>query len=453
MSNQTTVAILPSETSRFIQLAKPFERFSKEAVSGSYPLFLASIMALVWANLSAASYHSVWHTELTLSLGHFQITKSLVHWVNEALMSLFFFTVGLEIKRELLVGELASPKRALLPIAAALGGMLFPAIIYMVFNFGTPTSKGWGIPMATDIAFSLAVLAIIGKRIPFGTRIFLSAFAIADDLGAVLVIALFYTQNLVWGYLLLSILFFAGLAVANILWIRWTLLYALLGIGLWFTILGSGIHATVAGVLVAIFIPARGRYDTETFLKKVKAYLDHFECEPDACGHTVLLNQEHHNDIRGIEEACHNVETPLQRLEYSLHPWISLVILPLFALTNAGLLLKGMDITNTIRHPVTLGILLGLVLGKPTGIFLFTYLASRMFKAPLVSGVNWGHILGASMLGGIGFTMSLFISSLSFSSTQFLELSKFGIIFGSVVSGILGLIVLRLGSSVKSQTS
>lgn len=451
MPNETTVAILSSETSRFIQLAKPFERFCKEAVSGSYPLFLASLMALVWANLSAASYHSLWHTELTFSLGHIHITKSLVHWINEALMSLFFLTVGLEIKRELLVGELASPKSALLPIAAAFGGMLFPAIIYMLLNFGTPALRGWGIPMATDIAFSLAVLAIIGKRIPFGIRIFLSAFAIADDLGAVLVIAIYYTQTIVWGYLLLSILFLAGLALANILWIRWTLLYALLGIGLWFAILGSGIHATVAGVLVAIFIPARGRYDTETFLKKVKAYLDHFECEPEACGHTVLLNQEHLNDIRGIEEACHNVETPLQRLEYTLHPWICLVVLPLFALTNAGLVLKGMELTKAILHPVTLGIFLGLVLGKPIGIFLFTYLASRIFKAPLVSGISWGHILGASMLGGIGFTMSLFISGLSFPSAQFLELSKLGIILGSVVSGALGLMVLSFGSSLKSQ--
>jgi NhaA family Na+:H+ antiporter len=453
MSNETTEDALSLETSRFIQLAKPFERFFKEAVSGSYPLFLASLMALVWANLSIASYHSLWHTELTFSLGHFHITKTLVHWVNEALMSLFFFTVGLEIKRELLVGELASPKRALLPIAAALGGMLFPAIIYMTLNFGTPASRGWGIPMATDIAFSLAVLAIVGKSVPFGTRVFLSAFAIADDLGAVLVIALFYTQTLAWDYLLLSILFLAGLAIANMLWVRSTLLYAFLGIGLWFTILGSGIHATVAGVLVAIFIPARGRYDTQTFLKKVKAYLDDFECDPDACGYSVLLNQEHLNDIRGIEEACHDVETPLQRLEYTLDPWISLVILPLFALGNAGLLLKGLDIANAILHPVTLGIFLGLVLGKPTGIFLFTYLASRIFKAPLTSPVTWGHILGASMLGGIGFTMSLFISGLSFSSTQFLELSKLGIILGSLVSGVLGMFLLRLGSSVKSPTS
>jgi NhaA family Na+:H+ antiporter len=453
MSNETTVSVLPSETSTFLQLAKPFERFFKEEVSGSYPLFLASLMAIVWANISIASYHSLWHTELTFSLGHFQITKSLVHWINEALMSLFFLTVGLEIKRELLVGELASPKGALLPIAAAVGGMLFPAIIYIVLNLGTPALKGWGIPMATDIAFSLAVLAIISKRIPFGIRIFLSAFAIADDLGAVLVIALFYTQTIVWHYLLLSILFFAGLTLANILWIRWTLLYALLGIGLWFTILGSGIHATVAGVVVAFFIPARGRYDTETFLKKVKLYLEDFECGPEASGHTVLLNQEHLNDIRGIEEACHNVETPLQRLEYNLHPWISLFILPLFALANAGLLLKGMDIAHAFFHPVTLGIFLGLVLGKPTGIFLFTYLSSRIFKAPLASGVNWVHILGASMLGGIGFTMSLFISGLSFASNQYLELSKLGIIIGSIVAGVLGLVVLSLGSRVKSQTS
>ncbi len=421
-----------------------FERFFEKVVRGSYPLFFTALLALLWANVFSASYHSLWHAELTISLGHFQITRSLVHWIDEALMTLFFFTVGLEIKRELLVGELASFKRALLPIAAALGGMLLPAAIYAAFNYGTPTAKGWGIPMATDIAFSLAVLAILRNKVPLGLRVFLSAFAIADDLGAVLVIALFYTQEIVWQYLLVSGLFLVGLALVNRLWIRWTFVYALLGIGVWFFILGSGVHATVAGVLVAMFIPAKARYDTDTFLRQVKSYTEQFECEPGSCGYTILLNQEHLQAVQAIEEACHDVETPLQRFEHGLQPWVSFLVLPLFALANAGLVLEQLHVTDAITHPVTLGVTLGLVLGKPIGISLFTYLASRTMKAPLPSGIRWSHIFGVGMLGGIGFTMSLFISGLSFSTAEFAELSKLGIIMGSLVSAVLGLLLLSL---------
>ncbi len=453
MSQEINKNLLSSELPRPVQAIESFERFFKRVVRGSYPLFFATVLAFLWANLSSANYHSIWHTELTVSLGPFQITRSLVHWIDEALMTLFFFTVGLEIKRELLVGELASPKRAMLPIAAALGGMLLPAAIYAAFNHGTPAAKGWGIPMATDIAFSLAVLALLRDRVPFGLRVFLSAFAIADDLGAVLVIAIFYTQTIVWQYLFISCLFLAGLALANRLWIRWTLLYALLGIGLWFFILGSGVHATVAGVVVAMFIPAKAKYDTDTFLTKVKTYTDQFECEPGSCGYTILLNQEHLQAVQAIEEACHDVETPLQRLEHGLQSWVSFLVLPLFALANAGLVLEGIHITDAMTHPVTLGVALGLVVGKPFGISLFTYLASRTIKVPLPSGVKWSHIVGAGILGGIGFTMSLFISGLSFSRADFAELSKLGIISGSLVSGVLGLIVLGLGKAPERESS
>ena len=427
-----------------VKALESFEIFFNKVVQGGYPLFFATILAFIWANLYPSSYHSTWHTELTISVGPYQITKSLVHWIDEALMTLFFFAVGLEIKRELLVGELASFKRAMLPIAAALGGMLFPAAIYMAFNYGEPTAHGWGIPMATDIAFSLGILAILRNKVPLGLRIFLSAFAIADDLGAVLVIALFYTQGIVWHYLIISGLFLVGLALANRLWIRWTLVYALLGIGMWFAILGSGVHATVAGVLVAMFIPARARYDTDVFLSKVKAYTDEFECEPGSCGYTILLNEEHLSTVRAIEEACHDVETPLQRLEHSLESWITFLILPLFALANAGLSLGDLQLSHAVNHPVTLGVALGLVVGKPLGIFLFTYLASKTLKAPLPSGVEWFHIIGAGILGGIGFTMSLFISGLSFAEAEFAELSKLGIIMGSLVSAVLGLLLLSL---------
>jgi len=430
---------------KHVQMIQPFERSFKSLVRGSYPLFLTTLLALVWANAFAASYHGFWHTELSISIGHFQITKSLLEWIDEALMTLFFFTVGLEIKREMLVGELASPKKALLPVMAAIGGMLFPAAIYLVFNFGAPSAHGWGIPMATDIAFSLAVLAIMGKRVPMGLKVFLSAFAIADDLGAVLIIALFYTQSIVWNYLAVSIFFLAGLALASFFWIRWTWLYALLGIGIWLAILGSGIHATVAGVVVAMFIPAKSRHDTDTFLNRVRNDLDQFECEPGSCGYSILLNPRHLNACQDIELGCHELLTPMQRLEHDLQPWIVFVILPLFALANAGFALKGMDLYHAISHPVTLGVMIGLVVGKPLGILLFTYLGYKGLRAPLPSGVNWSHIVGASMLGGIGFTMSIFISGLSFSSAEFVEFSKLGIFLGSLIAAVSGLVVLSLG--------
>jgi len=443
MSEVTPHDVFGPDLPRHVQMVLPFQRFFKRIVSGTFPLFFTTVVALVWANLSSGSYHSVWHTELSIALGDLRITKSLIHWIDEALMALFFFVVGLEMKREMLVGELRSAKKALLPVAAAAGGILFPAAIYLAFNYHTPESSGWGIPMATDIAFSLAVLAALGKRIPLGLKVFLSAFAIADDLGAVLVIALFYTESIVWHYLLVAILLLLALAVANYFWVRRTLVYAFLGICVWFAILGSGIHATVAGVLVAMFIPARGKYDTDTFINKVLKNLGDFRCEPGSCGYTILLNPEHLNGCQNIELACHDVQTPLQRLEHGLQAWIAFLILPLFAMANAGIALKGVNVIHAISHPVTLGIVIGLVVGKPVGISLFTYLAHKMLKAPLPSGVRWSHIIGAGILGGIGFTMSLFISGLSFTSAESVEFSKLGILAGSLISGILGLIVLR----------
>jgi NhaA family Na+:H+ antiporter len=441
MSQTTNDPFISSESQLAAGIIGPFQRFFKKIVSGSYPLFLAAIFAMIWANISAASYHSFWHTELSLSLGQIHVSKSLVHWIDEALMTLFFFVVGLEIKREFLVGGLSSPKQAALPIAAALGGMIVPAAIYLVLNYGTPAARGWGIPMATDIAFSLAVLAILKDKVPQGLRIFLSAFAIADDLGAVLMIALFYTATIEWQNLLISVAFLVALAVVNRLWIRRTLIYVLLGIGMWLSILGSGVHATVAGVVAAMFIPARGKYDTDTFVRNVKTYLNEIECGSD-CGHSILMNRRHLNAVQAIDLACLNVETPLQRLEYGMQTWIAYLVLPLFALANSGLVLKGIDFFSAISYPVTLGVLGGLVLGKPLGIFLFTYLGSRILRTPLMPGINWSHIFGISLLGGIGFTMSLFISGLSFSTAQLLDFSKLGIIAGSFVCGILGLVVL-----------
>ena len=433
-----------NDTNAFLQGQEkigPFQRFFNKIASGSYPILLAVLLAMIWANLLAAAYHSFWHTPLSLSFGQFSISKPLVHWIDEALMALFFFTVGLEIKREILVGGLSSPRQAALPLAAAFGGMLVPATIFYLFNHGTAEATGWAIPMATDIAFSLAVLALLKDKVPNGLRIFLTAFAIADDLGAVMVIALFYTKTIVWQNLIFSTLFFVALGVANILWIRKTLVYIVLGMGMWFTILESGMHATIAGVIVALFIPARGKYDTETFTGNVKAYLNRIVCEND-CGYTILMNQQHLDAVQEIEIACSNVETPLQRLEHHLQSWVAYLVLPLFALANSGLALRELDVFTAIRHPVTLGVIFGLVFGKPLGILSFTYLCSKFLQTPLLHGIKWSHIAGVSLLGGIGFTMSLFISGLSFTSAQVLDFSKLGIIAGSVVSGIAGWIVL-----------
>jgi Na+:H+ antiporter, NhaA family len=419
-----------------------FQLFFRQITQGSYPLFLAAVAALAWANLDAYSYHALWHTELSVGLGPFLLTKTLAHWIDEALMAVFFFVVGLEIKRELLVGGLSSPRQAILPVAAAIGGMAVPALIFLAFNAGTVAAKGWGIPMATDIAFALAVLSLLGDRAPLGLKLFLSALAIADDLGAVLVIALFYTPVIHAGYLLAAIAILGILLAGNLMWIRWTLFYAVCGVALWFAVLGSGIHATVAGVVVALFIPARGKFDTDTFVRNVRHHLDRLSCEDESCGFSILLNRNHLNSVQAIDLCCKNVETPLQRLEHALQPWVAYLVLTLFALANAGLHLGGLDWAGALGDPVTQGVALGLTLGKPLGVVGFSFMATRWFKAQLPSGVGWADILGAGLLSGIGFTMSLFVTGLSFSSPEMAENAKLAIILASVVSGILGYMVI-----------
>jgi len=435
----------PAKEEVFQPMRWGFQRFFKKEASSSILLMATTVMALIWANsFLSHTYHELWHTDFSLVLGRYHITKSLGHWIDDGLMTFFFFTVGLEIKRELMVGALASLKKAMFPAAAAVGGMLFPGLVYLIFNYGTDTIGGWGIPMATDIAFALGAIAIFGKRLPIELRIFLTAFAIADDLGAVFVIALFYTKEIVWGYLIICIFFIAALAVANLLWIRWTVLYGLLGLGIWFAVLGSGVHPTVAGIVTALFIPARGRYDTERFVRTVNDIMGSFRCEEEDCGYTILLNRDHLNAVHALEVACHDVETPLQQLEHVLHPWVAFGVLPLFALANAGLTLGGMDLSGALTHPVSLGIVLGLVVGKPLGVVLFSYVAVKTGLADLPTGVRWKDIIGAGMLGGIGFTMSLFISGLSFDSQLLLDYAKLGILLGSVLSGLAGITFLAL---------
>lgn len=425
------------------QIVQPAQRFFQKEATSSLLLITATVIALIWANTPVfESYHHLWHTEISLTFGLSTISKSMIHWVDDGLMALFFFTVGLEIKRELLVGELSTPQKALFPVFAAIGGMVVPAVIYTAFNYGIPSASGWGIPMATDIAFALGAIAIFGRRLPVGLRIFLAAFAIADDLGAVLVIAIFYTKEIVWSNLAVCGLLVILLGVCNFLWVRSTLIYVIMGIFIWLAVLGSGVHATAAGVLVSFFIPARGKYDTDRFIQNVNKRLEAFQCAEQSCGFSILLNQVHLNAVKELEMDCQNVETPLQRMLHALHPWVAFLILPIFALGNAGLTFGQISLSEALTHRASLGIMFGLLVGKPIGITLFSYLSVKMKLALLPEGIRWPHIFGVSLLGGIGFTMSLFISGLSFTMPDLLNYSKLAVLTVSVVSALVGILFL-----------
>jgi NhaA family Na+:H+ antiporter len=422
-------------------ILSPFQEFFQQEASSGILLIIATIIALIWANSPwAESYIHLWETKFTVSFGAFGISKDLLHWINDGLMAVFFFVVGLEIKREVLVGELASPRQAILPIVAAIGGMAIPAGFYLLFNANGPASSGWGIPMATDIAFALGVLSLLGKRVPLSLKIFLTAVAIVDDLGAVLVIALFYTSELVWISLLVGAGFLITLIIMNKLGVRSPLVYSLLGLGLWVAFLKSGVHATIAGVLLAMIIPVRTRINTEEFISHAGFFLDEFR-KHGKPGESVLTNKDQRSAILAIEVAAEHAQTPLQRLEHMLHPWVSYFIMPVFALANAGVSLKG-NILSVITQPVTLGILAGLVLGKQIGVFLASYLAVKLKWADLPSGMTWGRLYGLAWLAGIGFTMSLFIAGLAFVNSEFLSSAKTGILIASLISGIAGAVIL-----------
>ena len=398
----------PSEDVTPIErLVRPFQEFARLEAFGGILLIGCTVVALVWANSPwGASYFSLWHTDLTFGFAGKLLSEPLHFWINDGLMALFFLLVGLEIKRETLIGELASFRKAALPIAAALGGMVVPAGLYVLFNHGGPGASGWGIPMATDIAFALGVLALLGDRVPTSLRVFLAALAIVDDIGAVLIIAFFYTEQISWISLGVGSLFFLALIAANRAGARHPLIYAILGVGLWLAFVQSGVHPTVAGVLLAMTIPARQ-------------------------GATL--------DLRARDWA--RVDSPMLRFEHALIPWITHVIMPVFALANAGVVL-GTGAAKSLVDPISLGVICGLVLGKPIGIVLFSWLATQSRVATMLDGVSWRQIVGVGMLGGIGFTMSLFIANLAFGTAPPLEMAKVSILAASVISGLTGALVL-----------
>ena len=429
----------PTPIERILQ---PFQNFVHTESSGGIALLVAAVVALIWANSPIwETYHGVWGTYLSLGVGEWSFRLSAHHFINDALMAVFFFLVGLEIKRELLVGELASVRAATLPIAGAVGGVVVPALIYFAINPTGVEASGWGIPMATDIAFALGILALMGPGFPLGLKVFLAALAIVDDLMAVLVIALFYTADVNVAALGFGAVVLLVLVLMNRLGVRHPGAYASVGFFLWAAFLTSGVHATIAGVLLALTIPARTRIDTHEFSESSKEIIAAFDAA-GVDGQGVLTNQGQQAAIQSLEDNCEKAQAPLQRLEHGLHVWVAFLIIPLFALANAGVHLSG-DIGAALLQPVTLGVALGLVLGKPIGIMLASWLAVRAGLASLPAGVSWKAILGVSCLAGIGFTMSLFVGTLAFGEgSPLLDAAKIGILCASTVAAILGWVLL-----------
>lgn len=403
----------------------PFSQFVRSQSFAGLLLFVAAVLAFVLANSPlAGAYEALRHLHLSVLAGGRGLDLSLEHWVNDGLMAIFFLLVGLEIKRELLIGELANPRRAALAVAGALGGMAVPALLYVVLNLGGPGRHGWGIPMATDIAFSLGILALLGTRIPVGLKIFLTALAIVDDLGAVIVIALFYTGELNMLALLGAALTWGALLVLGWRGVRRLGVYAALGAVLWLFVLGSGLHATIAGVLLALAVPLRRAAPLRVSLTGAQDDLD---------------NERLGVHLQRAEDALERAQSPLHRLEHMLHPYVTYAILPLFAFMNAGVAVGGATLGT-----VTLGVAAGLLLGKPLGVLGGAWLAVRAGLAALPEGVGWPLLSGAGMLAGIGFTVSLFVANLAFVDAALLTQAKLGVLLGTLCSAALGVTWLLL---------
>lgn len=411
------------------RLISPFISFAKIEAASGILLVISTIAALVCANSSwVESYHSFWNTPVLIGFGPLTVTETRVEWINDGLMPIFFFLVGLEIKREMVIGELSSVRQAAFPLIAALGGAIVPILIYLLVARGGEVQRGWAVAMATDIAFVIGALSILGSRVPTSLKVFVTALAIADDLMAVLVIALFYTDQIQATYLILG---FVGIALsfaANRLGVRTPLIYAVVGIFVWYSVLRSGVHATVAGALLALTIPTRTYIDRDSFLKSSRWLIDRYE----ACAEA---SSEARSAIHMIASQLKLVESPLQRFERSLHPWVSFVILPLFAFANLGVPIVG-KLATAARHPVSIGVFLGLFIGKPIGVWSSAWISAKLRLASPPPDLSWGTLFGAAWLCGIGFTMSLFIATLAFDDAMLLNMSKIGVLIASLASGI-----------------
>jgi len=429
----------------FEKILTPFEEFIHRQTTSGMLLLGTAILALILANSALASaYEHLLHVPVGIQIGDWSLEKSLHHWVNDGLMALFFFVVGLELKREMLVGELADPRAAALPIIAAVGGMLVPALIFYAINPDGEAARGWGIPMATDIAFAIGVLALLASRVPKALITFLVALAIVDDLGAVLVIALFYTESLILEALAGAGLMLAVLVAFNLGGIRRITPYFIVAVLMWYFLLQSGVHATLAGVIGAFTVPARPKYDPVRFSTHVKDLMVRFD-DSYTPGTSILTNDKLRGVVQTLENGLHQVETPLQRLEHAWHLPVAFLVIPIFALFNAGVPIEFGHLAESLMHPVTLGVGLGLVLGKVIGIGGASWLALKAGVAQLPAGTRFSQIAGVSLLGGIGFTMSIFIAQLGYAhSPEYLLMAKMGILVASLVAGVGGYVWLFL---------
>lgn len=414
-------------------VARPIREFLRIEAAGGVLLVIAAVIALLWANLARESYDSFWHTHASLHIGSFHMEESLQHWVNDALMVIFFFVVGLEIKHELVHGDLRDPRTAAMPVIAALGGMAAPALLYVALAGGGEAGRGWGIPMATDIAFAVGVVGLLGRRIPSAARIFLLTLAIADDIGAILVIALFYTSDLALNWLAAALACCVAIAMLRKMRVWSVPVYLALGLTCWFATFQSGVHATLAGVAVALLTPARPLLEADVARDYARTALADHDLNP--------------HELTKMRFLLNESVSVVERLQSALHPFSSYVVLPIFALANAGVYLGGGVLGEALTSKVALGIMVGLFVGKPLGIVLFCFIADRLKIATLPDRTTWPMMVGLGLVAGIGFTVSLFIAGLAFDHAELVADSKVGILIGSLTSAIAGVLVLRMATA------
>lgn len=429
------------------QHLRTIERFIKDESFSGVLLFIATLAAVIVANSALSeSYFELWHMALGVTLGGHTISMDLMHWINDGLMALFFLMVGLEIKRELLIGELSSVQKASFPIVAAIGGMVIPALVYVSFNIDDP--KGFGIPMATDIAFALGILMLLGKKVNPSLKLFLVALAVVDDLGAVIVVATVYTNEIHAEYFLHAGLVYLMIWVLNFKKITRLLPYLILGIALWIFIHSVGVHATIAGVLLAFAIPISSKVDEKDFIQNTNESVEEFTKHIDTIP---ILN---HHQIDALEDIAYNydkVQNPLVKLEHQLHGLSAFFIMPLFAFSNAGVILDFSAVSQNLM--IVLGVVLGLIVGKPLGIVGFTYLAQKLHLVKKPDDLGWDEVIAVGFLGGIGFTMSIFITQLAFVDQNIVDAVKLGIFFASFIAGVLGVVLILKSYNKKLQKS
>lgn len=426
------------------KILKPVDSFMKSSNSGSFLLLFATALALIVANSPWHHYYTEFlNSEFTFGFieNGIELTEPFYLWINDGLMAVFFFHVGLEIKREILDGELKTIQKASLPVIAALGGVIVPIVIYLLLNSNPDTAKGWGIPMATDIAFSLGILQLFGKRVPLGLKVFLTAFAIVDDLAAVIVIAIFYGSDIQWDLLMYAGIILGFMAFLGVKKYFSRYIFFPLSVVVWIFFLKSGIHPTIAGVLLAFTIPATRQTTLDKFFDKIQNSVQSFVQNKEHLESHHIMDEERVDAAHTLKKASELINSPLQKIEHDLHPWVTFVIMPIFAFANAGVNFTG---DAAIEYDLVFHIAIALIVGKVVGISLASFLSVKAGIARLPNGVNFKHIIGAGFLGGLGFTMSLFIANLAFTSPSLLSSAKIGILAGSFIACIIGYVVLKV---------